>query len=289
LYSALSGEKFVIEFIEQCNPEPLALASFQTDINDILFGSPPLIKERVIRTEYLSIVLHTTRHFTENFTPLLNADIRVQAFHTENPISEVEQDNGKNVTLGIDSQKFPSHHQESKDQFREMTPRPCQRMLIKDHQCRHKVNENEKKRELFLVRHVDDKLIGRTPSAEASTPTILDRGYTMAGTLRSPWRQSTSQLDTVASLMRRSPKAHPTSKVLHKRECDWCSAVHHSPIKSNKSRLVETCIDFSGGQTEVNCKPGSCSCCKLHHYSESCTICQLYKQYFDVSYPRHVT
>lgn len=87
--------------------------------------------------------------------------------------------------------QFPSHHQESKDQFREMTPRPCQRMLIKDHQCRHKVNENEKKRELFLVRHVDDKLIGRTPSAEASTPTILDRGYTMAGTLRSPWRQST--------------------------------------------------------------------------------------------------
>ena len=149
-------------------------------------------------------------------------------FHTENQISEVAQDNGRNVTLGISSRKascsywiahklpnnfcstlnnatwwlinsyittynfaWQVHHQTSKVEFREMTPRPCQRMLIKNDQCQNKGHENESKRELFLVRHVDDKLIGRSPCAEPEIPTILDRGYTMARTLRSPCHHST--------------------------------------------------------------------------------------------------
>jgi len=82
------------------------------------------------------------------------------------------------------------HYTKPKTKLKEMVPRPCQRMLIKSDHCQNKTNEQEKKRELFLVRRVDDKLISRTPSAETTTPTILDRGYTMAGTLRSPWHQS---------------------------------------------------------------------------------------------------
>jgi len=245
------------------------------------------MRASIIRTEYLSFILQPARHFTTNIIPLLNTNLRVKMFHTENQISEVAQDNGRNVTLGISSRKV--HHQTSKVEFREMTPRPCQRMLIKNDQCQNKGHENESKRELFLVRHVDDKLIGRSPCAEPEIPTILDRGYTMARTLRSPCHHSTSQLDTVSSLMHRSPKIPHTSKVFCKGHCDWCSVIHHNPLKENESRLQETFTDYSEEPTEIHCPAESYSCCKLHHYSELCTICQLYRQYFGMPYPRHVT
>jgi len=84
-------------------------------------------------------------------------------------------------------------------------------MLIKSPECLRKTpttNEKEK-RELFLVRHVDEKLINRTPSGESGSPTVLDRGYTMARTVtKSPWHRDTSRMDTVASLLHRKCKIY---------------------------------------------------------------------------------
>jgi len=107
----------------------MVLASFQTDANSILFGTPHLITESVIRKEYLSIILQTTRHLKvsfyqtseklfiknlsnhkENLTPLLNTNLRVAVLHVENPISEVYYDKGENVTLGINTREVSYSH-----------------------------------------------------------------------------------------------------------------------------------------------------------------------------------
>jgi hypothetical protein len=43
------------------------LAIFSTDLNDIIFESPYIIREREIRTEQHTMIMHTTHHF-----PVLN-------------------------------------------------------------------------------------------------------------------------------------------------------------------------------------------------------------------------
>ena len=70
--------------------------------------------------------------------------------------------------------------------------RPCERMLI---------SQNSKitppKKTNFVVRKVDEKLIGRQPSSECSLPFL---GFNQSLKSR-PWYKSTSQLDTISSLV----------------------------------------------------------------------------------------
>ena len=43
--------------------ESKVLATFNADLNDILFGYPHIIREKETRTEYISMILHTTQNF----------------------------------------------------------------------------------------------------------------------------------------------------------------------------------------------------------------------------------
>lgn len=63
LYSALCGERLSVELVQLLQVEARVLAQFNADLNDILFGDPQTIRDREARTEYLSMVLHTTHHF----------------------------------------------------------------------------------------------------------------------------------------------------------------------------------------------------------------------------------
>ena len=61
LYSALAGERLSIELVQLYQMESKILARFHANLSDIIFGDPLTIKE--VRTEYLSLILHTTHHF----------------------------------------------------------------------------------------------------------------------------------------------------------------------------------------------------------------------------------
>ena len=74
--------------------------------------------------------------------------------------------------------------------------RPCERMLLNS-PCSKIIAPP--KQENFVVRKVDGKLINRQPSLETSLP-CFHGNYKQ--TLKSrPWYRSTSQLDTVSSLV----------------------------------------------------------------------------------------
>ena len=61
VFSVLSGEKLAIELVTV--PKAKTVASFQTDVTDILFGSPHLMRKGETRTHYLSLIL---QHFPVN-------------------------------------------------------------------------------------------------------------------------------------------------------------------------------------------------------------------------------
>jgi len=70
--------------------------------------------------------------------------------------------------------------------------RPCERMLIS---LNSKITPPKKTN--FVVRKVDEKLISRQPSSECSLPFL---GFNQNLKSR-PWYKSTSQLDTISSLV----------------------------------------------------------------------------------------
>lgn len=61
LFSALAGEKIIIELVEICL-EPKVLALFDGDIINLLFGSPPLMRVNETRNHYMTLLLNPTQN-----------------------------------------------------------------------------------------------------------------------------------------------------------------------------------------------------------------------------------
>jgi len=81
LYSALARERLSIEMVQIWQTEDKQIAIFHSDLNDILFGSPHIIREKETRVEYISMILHTTQHFPVEILKLKNAlDIKKRYF-----------------------------------------------------------------------------------------------------------------------------------------------------------------------------------------------------------------
>lgn len=62
-----------IEMVQICRTEDRQIAIFHSNLNDILFGSPHIIKEKETRLEYISMILHTTQHFPVKYIEKLNS------------------------------------------------------------------------------------------------------------------------------------------------------------------------------------------------------------------------
>lgn len=152
--------------------------------------------------------------------------------------------------------------------------------------------------------------IGRTPSLQQPAcehGAVLDRGYTMARTLKCPHRslhRQTSQLDTHSSLQRRrSHIVKPVSRLVFPDdfESNWCAAGRRYCVPTTGEKNYCRTDDLRGpcvcreilaeeremsnmehqGGSEFNCG------CHCSHDPAICTLCQLYKKYFGQSYPRH--
>ncbi len=152
------------------------------------------------------------------------------------------------------------------------------------------MTEKISERKAFVVRHVDDKLIGRKPSSEPEPP--LFHNQTCCGRralFKSPFHKSTSHLDTISSLLRRKPHI---VRPLHSNsleadiDTDWCSDSHGK---------CQTNISYEPYYNHVH---GSCDewdsrqipDVKVYwtsHQPDMCAVCQLYQQYFGEFYPRH--
>ena len=184
---------------------------------------------------------------------------------------------------------------------RDLPPRPCQRMAVSSR----KSPAHSPKRQPFVVRHVDDKLIGRTPSGTANGPHALDHGYTLGRTLK-PWQtslhRSTSQVDTHSSLLRRRSRINkPVTRLVFPEESgsDWCISDSRSDRFTGESRYrhssrppqvppISCCLEDPDQQSVDTTGVGDFQCsCRNYHDSLLCTVCQLYQQYFGQSYPRH--
>ena len=59
--------------VQICQTEDKQIAIFHSDLNDILFGSPHIIREKETRVEYISMILHTTKHFPVEILKLKKA------------------------------------------------------------------------------------------------------------------------------------------------------------------------------------------------------------------------
>lgn len=63
LSSALARERLSIDLVQIGQTEDKQIAIFHSELNDILFGSPHIIRENETRVEYISMILHTTQNF----------------------------------------------------------------------------------------------------------------------------------------------------------------------------------------------------------------------------------
>ena len=164
------------------------------------------------------------------------------------------------------------------------------------------------KRQIFCVRHVDDKLIGRTPSSEPCPHSIAHTHNFTTGRAKSPWYRSTSQMETVSSLLRRKPKIIRCTHLWEPDQdtkCGWCLSDQYQT--SDASTLTVDTLQPRQGHhsnywesedvqfpTQQAANEGLYSSQKrdtdnywINHNSEICTLCQLYYEYFGQYYPMH--
>lgn len=92
LYSALIGERLCVELVQLYQMGPKILASFNTDVNDIVFESPEIIRGKQIRTEQHTMIMHTTHHFPVKIWlrrfRCLRANVRMSTLGNCQPIRE---------------------------------------------------------------------------------------------------------------------------------------------------------------------------------------------------------
>lgn len=169
------------------------------------------------------------------------------------------------------------------------TTRLCQKMLMipeKKPEPR-KVKPPESK--LFVVRRVDEKLIGRTPSSEPDVP-FINRSCCGRRVLKSPWYKSTSHLDTISSLLRRKPhivRPIHSASLDSDIDTDWCST---DRMRKERSCDFAQSIDNLHHLRDFEYSRSLSPDVKVYwanHQSEMCTVCELYQQYFGECYPRH--
>lgn len=164
-------------------------------------------------------------------------------------------------------------------------------------------------RKIFCVRHVDDKLIGRMPSADPSPIsaeyTPRSSFFTPAHTVKSPWFRSTFQMETVASLLRRKPKIiHSLAGPDRDEKCGWysydqCQSAgspstteilqpHHRRHSLTRETTVDSQYAYQQNEYELDSsEKRDVDTHWVNHNSEICTLCQLYYEYFGQYYPMH--
>ncbi len=184
--------------------------------------------------------------------------------------------------------------------------RKCQRMAISR-------NDAPKiqpiKRQIFCVRRVDDNLIGRTPSSEPYLHNANSSSRTQnftPGRPKSPWYRSTSQMETVSSLLRRKPKIIRCTHLWEpdqESKCGWCLSDQYQ--RSDASTSTVDTLQHQGNrpnywesedlhfphQQDANDMQSSqkrdTDNYWVNHNSDICTLCQLYYEYFGQHYPMH--
>lgn len=180
--------------------------------------------------------------------------------------------------------------------------RSCQKMAISRAETP-KVKPT--KRQIFCVRHVDDKLIGRTPSSDPPN-SVGQWSKTNPGRLvKAPWYRSTSQMETVSSLLRRKPKVIRSTSLWepeYETKCAWCIPdecqsdtdsitetlhSHQSRRPSNWESDESQCTHRCDGNFLQSPSNGDAENYWGSHNSEICTLCQLYYEYFGQYYPMH--
>lgn len=171
------------------------------------------------------------------------------------------------------------------------------------------------KRQIFCVRHVDDKLICRTPSADPPSHYVDHKTATLnfpaVRSVKSPLHRSTSHMETVSSLMRRKPKIsqsfylwEPESERKYgwglpdqyqTSECPSQTSTFET-LQSHKGRQPTADWEYEDGhfshsQQDVNeshfSQKRDSNNFWVNHNSEICTLCNLYYEYFGQYYPMH--
>ena len=174
----------------------------------------------------------------------------------------------------------------------ETTQRLCQRVKsTADCWNRRSLEQREKsaeRKKIFVVRHVSDKLIGRTPASKPE-PSLLFHNQNCCGRrmIHSPWSKSSSHLDTVSSLLRKKPHVvRSVHSIGMEPEIDpWCST-DRSYRKCESGDLIASSSSRKQEYDEYQSSPDI----KVYwnnHQPDMCTVCQLYQQYFGQFYPRH--
>lgn len=182
-------------------------------------------------------------------------------------------------------------------------PRTCQRLAI----CRKEPPTiKQAKRKIFCVRHVDDKLIARVPSAD---PSPIDIDYTprspcyrAARSIESPWYRNTFQMETVSSLLRQKPKIIQSSgRPRGETNCGWYTydqhqtsphaaeslQAHQQTHLKNRESLDSQYAYQQDDNDKYSLEKREVDTHWIGHNSELCTLCQLYYDYFGICYPMH--
>ncbi|XP_032778289.2 uncharacterized protein LOC116917043 [Daphnia magna] len=318
LYSALIGERLCVELVQLYQMGPKILASFNTDVNDIVFESPEIIRGKQIRTEQHTMIMHTTHHFPGIANPYVNATITVRLVRINDCSLEISRDGGYNLTLGLKASENPHyeaplHESSFATHWSEMAYplRPCQRMAI----SRPEPSRLNKpvKRQIFCVRRVDNGLIGRTPSVQPPFHNV-DRvtatsNYVATRRAPSPMQRSNSHMDTVSSLLRRKPKINQGINEYepeYEKKYGWGLQDQSQPSDTTSPSTFDrlSCegrrrmgwevedTDFSHQQDFSESHPSQkrdANNYYINHNSEICTLCTLYYEYFGRHYPMHIT
>lgn len=171
------------------------------------------------------------------------------------------------------------------------------------------------KRQIFCVRHVDDKLISRTPSADpffqnADHMAARTLNFSADRTVKSPLCRSTSHMDTVSSLLRRKPKIsqsfylwEPESEIKYGWGLLDQDQTSESPSQASTFETLQSHRSrhpadreyedarFSSTQQDAAHFPQKRDSNNywVNHNSEICTLCNLYYEYFGQYYPMHTT
>jgi hypothetical protein len=163
------------------------------------------------------------------------------------------------------------------------------------------------KRQIFCVRHVDDKLISRTPSSD---PCFQNTNHSMTTTpnfpkirsVKLPLCRTTSHMDTVSSLLRRKPRISQSFYLWepeNEKKYGWglpdqyqtsespsqtsTFEGHHHPADWEYEN-----VHFSPSQDGAQfSRKRDSSSYWVNHNSEICTLCNLYYEYFGQYYPIH--
>ena len=162
-------------------------------------------------------------------------------------------------------------------------------------------------RQIFCVRHVDDRLISRTPSSD---PGFQNTNHSMTTTpnfpkirsVKLPLCRSTSHMDTVSSLLRRKSRISQSFYLWepeNEKKYGWELPEQYQTIESpSQTSTFEghhhpvdweyENVHFSPSQDGARfSQKRDSSNYWVNHNSEICTLCNLYYEYFGQYYPMH--